>query len=238
MKADAPRVPKLRIPAWVPKQVAAKARELSRNGMALSDRSLLVASEADFQRLLRALTTKPRMKWVWRELGKRQGDGYLHPARSLRKPVADPQGRAMTVLFFHALKIACEVSLDRVSVASRKEVAEVPEQCANMARTLHDMAEALLEPTPDQLNREDARKLEDAAEVLDRMAQDYAAGDHRERDHGNALTRHVTGELVKACRIIFRRSMYRTVGTIAGVLLGVSNIPASTMRNWHPDPRK
>ena len=144
----------------------------------------------------------------------------------------------MTVLFFHALKIMCDVSLDRVSVASRKEIAKVREQCANMARTLHAVAGAVLEPDPDQLNREDARKLDAAAEVLDRLAQDYAAGKHRVRNHGNALTRHVTGELVKACRIIFRSSLYRVVGRIAGVLLGVSNIPASTIRNWHPNPRK
>jgi len=72
MKADAPRP--LRIPPWVPKQVAAIARELSRTGMARSDGAMLVTSEADFQRLLRALTTNPRMKPVWRELSKRQGD--------------------------------------------------------------------------------------------------------------------------------------------------------------------
>jgi hypothetical protein len=146
MKADAPRP--LRIPPWVPKQVAAIARELSRTGMARSDGAMLVTSEADFQRLLRALTTNPRMKPVWRELSKRQGDGYLHPARSLRKPVADPQGRAMTVLFFHALKIMCDVTLDRVSIASRKEVAEEREWCTNRARTLRTVAEVLLKPTP------------------------------------------------------------------------------------------
>src|SRR5215472_16636927 len=182
MKADMPRP--LRIPRWVPEQVAEKARELSRTGMARSDRSLLVASESDFQRLLRALTTDPRMRWVWRELGKRHGDGYLHPARSLRKPVADPQGRAMTVLFFHALKIICDVSLDQVSVASRKEVAKEREWCANMAETLRAMAGAFLEPTPerptpDQVNREDARAFNDVAERLDRLAQNHAVGKQR-----------------------------------------------------------
>lgn len=72
-----------------------------------------------------------------------------------------------------------------------------------------------------------------AAEVFDRLAQDYAADKHRERDRGNALIRHVTGELVKACRIIFRKSMGRTMGTVAGVLLGVPDIPESTIRDWH-----
>jgi hypothetical protein len=47
------------------------------------------------------------------------------------------------------------------------------------------------------------------------------------------LIRHVTGELVKACRIIFRKSMGRTMGTVAGVLLGVPDIPESTIRDWH-----
>ena len=174
------------------------------------------------------------MKWVWREFSKRQGDGYLHPARPLRKPVADPQGRAMTMLFFRALKIMCDVTLDRVSIASRKEVAEERERCANRARIDRAVAGALLESTPDQLNREDAHKLLAAAEVWDRLAQDYATGKHHVRNRGNALSRHVTGELVKACCIIFRKPMGRTVGTIAGVLLGVPDIPESTIRDWHP----
>jgi hypothetical protein len=235
MKTDIPRP--LRIPHWVPRPVAAKARELSRTGMAPSDRPLLVASEADFQRLLRALTTNPRMKWVWRELGKCHGDGYLHPARSPRGPVADPQGLAMTVLFFHALEIMRDVPFDLVSSASRQEVAAAHEHCATTARTLRMLAWLCLEPPPDpdELDREDARKLEAAAEVLDQMAQVHAAAvKRRVRDRGNVLTRHITGELVKTCRLIFRSSMYGVVATIAGVLMGNIDIAVSTIRNWHP----
>jgi hypothetical protein len=42
---------------------------------------------------------------------------------------------------------------------------------------------------------------------------------------------------VKACRIIFRSPMYRSMARIASVLLA-TNVSASTIRAWHPDPRK
>ena len=65
------RPPPVAIRSWVP--VAAKARELSQ-------RSPPMVPPA----LLRALLTHERMRWVWVELSKRQGDGYLHPARRLK----------------------------------------------------------------------------------------------------------------------------------------------------------
>jgi len=231
MKADIPRP--LRIPRWVPKQVAAKARELSRTGKARFDGPLLVASEADFQRLLR-LTTDPRMKWVWRELGKRRGDDYLYPAWQSKQPVADRQGIGMTILFLHALKlikIMREVWSDRVSSASRKDAAYVRKKSVTMARTLRALAEVFVEPpsSPDELDRENARKLEAAAEVFDQLAVKPHV-----RDRGNTLIRYITGDLVKTCRVIFGSSMYGVVATITSVLLGDSNIPASTIRNWYP----
>lgn len=48
------------------------------------------------------------------------------------------------------------------------------------------------------------------------------------------MTRHITGELVKTCRVIFRSSMYGVVATIAGVLMGDIDIAVSTIWNWHP----
>jgi hypothetical protein len=232
VKADIPRP--LHIPRWVPTPVAMMARELARAGvarLARGDRSLLVASEADFQRHLRALTTNPRMKWVWRELGKRHGTGYLHPARQPKRPVADPQGLAMTALFFHALKIMRDVSSDEVLPANRKEVAAARAQCAAAAKTLRVVAWAKLEPPSDARAREDAGKFAAAADVLEDLARGHARG---RRDRGNVAVRYVTGELARICRVTFRTPMYGVVATIAGVLLGDCDIPVSTIRSWHP----
>jgi hypothetical protein len=239
MKADIPRP--LRIPGWVPKPVAEVARQLSRTGMAPVERPLLVASEADFQRLLRALATNPRMRWVWRELDKHKshGDGYLHPARSPREPVADPQGLAMVVLFGQALKIMRDMSFDQIDQiypVKRKDLLAAREQLLKAAEFLRMLMSLFLEPSADQVDREEARKLEAAAELLEQMAAggDRSAAAVKRRVHDNAVIHHVTGELVKTCRIIFRSPMYGSVATIAGVLLGDSHIPVSTIRTWHP----
>jgi hypothetical protein len=230
MKADAPRP--LRIPAWVPKLVAERARELAR-------RSPPKASPA----LLRALATDKRMRWVWRELSKRHGDGYLHPVQPLKQPVADPQGQGMALLFSHTLAIMQDVPY-RLSFESRKEAEVARDTFSMMAWTLRTLAQAFVEALPPahqnyeafrRLNSEDVRKLEDAAGVLEQLAQD----DHEhalelpERGRGNALARHVSGELVKTCRIIFCASLYGTVATITSVLLD-SDISEGTIRAWHP----
>src|SRR5262249_62216060 len=86
-----------------------------------------------------------------------------------------------------------------------------------------------------RLNSDDVRKLADAAEVLKRLAEqeDEHARELPERARGNAMVRAVTGELVKACRIIFGASHYRIVARIASVMLG-TEVSASTVRTWHP----
>ena len=124
------------------------------------------------------------------------------------KPVADRQGLGMTLLFLHALKIMRDEPLDQPSSASRKDVAAVRKQCATMARILRAQASLFLE-LPDQSDREDARKFEAVALRLDQLAVKHCV-----RDRGNTLTRYITGDLVKTCRVIFGSSMYRTVATI------------------------
>jgi hypothetical protein len=169
MKADTPRP--LRIPAWVPKPVAEKARELAR-------RSPPVVSPA----LLRELATDKRMRWVWRELTKRKrhGDGYLHPVQPLKELLADPQGRGMALLFSHTLAIMQDVPY-RLSFESRREAEEARDKFAITAMNLRVLAQAFVEALPPahrnyevfrRLNSGQVRKLEDAAEVLEQLAQD------------------------------------------------------------------
>jgi hypothetical protein len=232
MKVDVPRPPQLCIPAWVPKEVAEKARELARAEPP-------VAAPA----MLRALATNRRMKWVWTELRKRHGDGYLHPVRPPKEPVADPQGFGMAVLFSHTLTIVQDAPY-RLSFESRKEAEAARDTYSMMAWRLRTLARAFVETLPPdhrnyetfrRLNSEHVRKLEDAAGVLEQLAQDEHehALELPERDRGNALARYVSGELVQACSIIFGTPLYGVVAAIASVALGF-DISVSTIRNWHP----
>jgi hypothetical protein len=101
-----------------------------------------------------------------------------------------------------------------------------------LARMFLEPSSRLEPPDAKQLDCDDARKLEAAADVLDQRAQTWAK---LRLVHGrNVLLRHVTGELVKTCWVIFDKSMYGIVAIIAGVLLGDCDIPESTVRNWHP----
>jgi hypothetical protein len=246
MKADAPHTSRLRIPSWVPKEVADAAREFAR-------RDPPVISPA----ILKALTTNKRMKRVWRELSKRQGDGYLHRVKALPKRLARPktaaewQAAGRVVLFSQAIEIM-RAELSRPLPTASREEAETARDAytttainlRSFARTLGYVAAECIPPDyPDphrveafrRLNSEQMRKLEDAAEVLEGFAQDEdeAASEFPDRDRGNASKRRVTGELVKLCRAVFGKDLARTMGTVAGVLLGVPDIPESTIRDWH-----
>ncbi len=230
MKADVPRP--LRIPSWVPKPVAVKARELSQ-------RSPPMVPPA----LLRALLTHERMRWVWVELSKRQGDGYLHPARRLKRSGDDPQGYAMAGLFSAVITFMQDAAY-RAPYESRQEPEMARDAYAGMARKLRMLTRAFAETLPSDHrlyqrfqrdNGEDMRKLDDAAGVLERLAQEEqeAMLELAERDRGTALARNITGELVKTCRWIFGTPLYGCVATIASVALETP-ISESTIRTWYP----
>jgi len=193
--------------------------------------------------MLRALATDQRMKWVWTELRKHHGDGYLHPARPPKEPVTDPQGFGMAFLFSYTFTIVQDTPY-RLSFESRKEAEAARDTYSMMAWRLRTLGRAFVETLPPdhrnyetfrRLNSEDVRKLEDAAGVLEQLAQEeheYAL-ELPERDRGNALARYVSGELVQACSTIFGTPLYGVVAAIASVALGF-NISVSTIRGWHP----
>jgi len=246
MKADVPRP--LRIPAWVPKEVADKARELAR-------RDPPVISPA----ILKALTTNKRMKWVWREFSKRQGDGYLHRVKALPKRLARPttdaewQAAGMVVLFSQAIEMM-RAELSRPLLTASREEAEMARDTyattainlRSLARTLGEAAAEYIPPDyPDsrrveafqRRNSEEMRTLEDAAEILEEFAQveDEAASEFPVRDRGNASKRRVTGELLKLCRVVFGKDLVGIVAIIASILFE-SDIPWGTIRDWHCIP--
>jgi hypothetical protein len=230
VKADVPRP--LRIPAWVPKPVAAKARELSQC-------SPPMASPA----LMRALLANKRMRWVWVELSKRQGNGYLHPARRFKGSGTDPQGFGMAALFAATITLMQDAAY-RVSHENRKDAQTARDAYALTAQNLRNLARGFAELLPSdhrlyqrfqRANSEDVRKLNDAAGVLEQLAQEgqEAMLELPERDRDNALIRNITGELVSACRRIFATPLYGCVAIIANVVLE-SDISESTIRTWHP----
>jgi len=197
------------------------------------------------------------MKWVWRELSKRQDDGYLHRVRAVMKWPARPatgaewQAAGMASLFSCAIAIM-QAESSGLSFATREEAEAARDAHATIGRNLHILAQTLGESAaryrpsdyPDgrydafrRLNDEKMRELGDAAEILEEFAQDAdeAASEFPSRDRGNASVRRVTGELVKACRVIFRKSLFGVVAIIASVLFE-SKISASTIRAWHRIP--
>jgi len=206
---------------------------------------------------LRALATNKRMKWVWRELSKRQGAGYLHRVGAVSKRLARPataaewQAAGLASLFSHAIAIM-QAESSTPSFETREEAEAACDAHATMARNLQILARTLGESAaryrpsdyPDgcydvfrRLNEEETRKLEDAAEILEELAQvaDEAAAEFPRRDRGNASVRRVTGELVKVCRIIFGKSLFGVVAIIGSVLFE-SKISESTIRAWHRIP--
>jgi hypothetical protein len=232
MKADLPATPKLRIPRWVPGPVAAKARELSQHFPPMVSPALM-----------RALVSNKRMRWVWTELSKRQGDGYLHPARPLKGSGDDPQGFGMATLFA-AIVMFMQDADYRVSYENRQEAQTARDAYALMAQNLRTLTRTFAELLPSdhrlhqrfqQATGEDVRKLNDAAGVLERLAQEGQGAmlELPARDRGNALARNITGELVSVCRRIFGKQLYGCVAIIASVALE-SDISESTIRTWHP----
>jgi hypothetical protein len=193
--------------------------------------------------LMRALLANKRMRWVWIELSKRQGDGYLHPARRLKGSGTDPQGFGMAALFAATITLMQDAAY-RVSYENRKEAQTARGAYGLTAQNLRILARGFAKLLPldhglyqrfQQANSEDVRKLNDAAGVLEQLAQEgqEAMLELPERDRGNALVRNITGELVSVCRRIFGTPLYGSVAIIASVALK-TDIPESTIRTWHP----
>jgi len=199
------------------------------------------------------------MKWVWRELSKRQGDDYLHRVKALPKRLARPatgaewQTAGMVFLFSQAIEIMRAELSRPVLTASRKEAETARDVWAARAISLRSLARTLGEaaaeyippdyPDPDRveafhhLNSAQMRTLEDAAEILEEFAQveDEAASEFPDRDRRNASKRRVTGELLKLCRVIFGKDLAGCVAIIASILFK-SKISRGTIRSWHRIP--
>ena len=139
MKADAATktgAPELRIPSWVPEMVAYFARGVAQRN-----------PPAVHPELLRAVITDERMRWVWRELGKRHrdGNGYLHPVRAPKGREQDPnwQGAGMVMLFSAVIGICSEQAFGLRGVTTRKKAEADRDMYRQKAAELRALAESI-----------------------------------------------------------------------------------------------
>jgi hypothetical protein len=219
------------LPEWVPKPVADRARELAQRGPPSPG-------------LLR-LATDERMKRVWRELCRRHRDGgdYLHPVRILPKELAqveDRQGAGMAILFSNALAVAFDerwatTSTSKEAEAAREGYKEGAAWLRVPARALNERVTSLSSHPDNDTFRlwaiDAARKLEDAATVLDELAQTEAEAELPDRNRASPRERQVGVKLVEFCRTVFGTPLFGLVAIIVSVLFE-SKITPSTVREW------
>jgi hypothetical protein len=155
----------------------------------------------------------------------------------------DPQGFGMAALFAATITLMQDAAY-RVSYENRREAQTARDAYALTAQNLRILARGFTELLPldhrlqarfQQANSEDVCKLNDAAGVLEQLAQEGQETmlELPGRDRGNVLARNITGELVGVCRRIFGKPLYGSVAIIASVALK-TDISKSTIRTWHP----
>jgi hypothetical protein len=246
MKADvlprSPSVPKLRIPSWVPRAVAASARE------AYAVASQREPDEFGFaevvKKYLLLLVRDPRMRAVWHELCRRHRNGtYMHPATPLTTLADDDerQGAAMVELFGAALKYAMApgITFTRWQVEWRR--ADLLEQ----ARALRIDAAmgALLEAISfggerDIWTDERRRRLLAAAEAYDAIAAETYAADTSaalDRERGDRAARWFARAVSRQFQELFGPHFYGLTAIVASVVLG-REIEARDVRQWCSPP--
>ena len=218
------------------------AFELEREG-----RSPAEVVDILFFKPLRPLLTNNRMKRVWDELIKqhRDGRGYLHPVHNKLperlEQLPNRQGAGMAWLFYRIIE---------VERASRPWASGTREQAEARNGELLKQAADLrgLVATYKQIHlwhshvgigggkyRVWARKLEDAALVLEEIAQ--ALPKPLKRRHDTDQARFIAGQLAKACQEIFGKSLPGVVRNILYVLFD-RDFNDSTVTQWCKHPLK
>jgi hypothetical protein len=169
----------------------------------------------------------------------------LHPVRTILKgltKVEDRQEAGMAVLFSNALALAFDERWTSTTTRKEAEIArEVYEEGAAWLRTtacvLNERVASLsLHPNnnPFRLWAIDAaRKLEDAATVVDELAQAEAEAlqELPDRNRASPRERQVGVKLVEFCRTVFGTPLFGLVAIIVSVLFE-SKITPGTVREW------
>jgi hypothetical protein len=230
MTAD---VPKLQIPAWVPKPVARVAREIYATPQIAYKASrepigeLTVDEIIDVRKSLISLVGDQRMRGVWHELSRRRRGTFLHPAvRWINAASAEErQGTAMAHLFDRAVQCT---TMPAGVVWTRSQVEQTRSHNLAMARQLRIDASTTRSRKSDELTA--------AAEAYEQFARynDAAMEQALDRDRGNLGDRACALAIAGRCRYLFYRPMYGISAIISSVALGHEIKPRS-VRQWCMD---
>jgi len=173
------------------------------------------------------------MRSIWAELTRkeRHTGRFLHPARLERfAEASERQDRAMRLLLCLALRPFILGELPAVRL--RRDVDKDRAEAREMARKLREKAarEGAAERY-DRLVR--AKKLEDAAEVLDEMAtmaeaRCFAVVD---RDRGNLAARGLAMWVAAQCEFLFGSVLPGVTATVTSVALDCE-VTAQQVKDW------
>ena len=238
MKADAPRVLKLRIPHWVPKPVARVGRDI----LSTEPRFLPPGVATPSRRLLE----DPRMRNVWGVLSRRRNGTFERPASasiwlaSISGANAEErQGEAMAELFHYVVM----VSIYPGSITTRSKAEQKRHRFLAKAEELRTDAERWLREVPPTtpfgvfMDLPDAwcyRRLVDASQAYEEIAAKTYAADMWlacDRARADGDVQWVALAVADKFRALFGSPMYGLTATIASVVLG-REIDSHTVRHW------
>jgi hypothetical protein len=226
------------IPTWVPVAVAE-----SRDLLAPTPQGPLRACPPPLvnpsRTILIRLLTDRRMRSVWAELTRkdRRTGRFLHPSRLERfAEASERQDRAIGILprlvlwpFMHGVRPAA--GLRRNVDKDRGEAREV-------ARKLREWAarEGAVERYGWLVR---AKKLEDAAEALDKMAAEAEARCFAvvDRDRGSLEARGLAMWIADSCEMLFGSPLPSVIATMTSVALDCE-VSAQQVRDWRKEDKR
>jgi hypothetical protein len=227
------------IPTWVPTAVA----DFARNVLAPTPQGPLRACPPPLanpsRTILIRLLTDPRMRSVWAELTRkeRRTGRFLHPSRLERfAEASERQDRTIGVLpclvlwpFMHGVLPTARV---------RRDVDKHRAEAREMACRLREWAarEGAVERYGCLVR---AKKLEDAAAVLDEIA---AGGEARcfavvDRDRGSLEARGLAMWIADSCEMLFGSPLPSVIATMTSVAMDCE-VSAQQVRDWRKKDKR
>jgi len=224
MKADIPRP--LRIPAWVPKEVARSARD-------------------GLDRRFWPLVRDSRMRNVWTVLSQRRNGSFMYPASATvaAATAEERQDKAMVALFNYAIA----ATLWPGTIITRGKAEEKRRRFLAKAEALQADAEIWLRDAPADtafgLWSSDCGpdkhwlRLMAASQAYREMGAETYAADTRvvlDRARGDGDIRWFALAIASKCQELFGSPLYGTTATIASVALG-RKVERRSVREWCDD---
>ena len=244
MKADVfphrPAPAKLRIPSWVPRAVAAKARASYVEVSALEPPKYAVV----FTKYLFLLIRDQRMRIVWRELQRRERTGaYIHPAtRSIMAMDDDDRQAAAMVQLFNATfgyAVAPGVTVTQRRAEQRRNDLRKKARAMRIDAVCGAFGEAVSFGSGRNIWTDERRqRLVAAAETYETIAAETYAADMKDsvqRDSVDRSARWLARAVSAQFQHLFGSAFYGLTATIVSVVLG-REIDTGVVRQWCSPP--